>query len=142
MRNTTGGSRLEGGSHSSVCLVACRVTGAFEHLCSRPSGGVDTVAKAAGGHKQILSAFGARSDVPVSILRIGPGSQQLDDDPWGRSGELVDRPHAHRRLAKLGDDGGRIRISGSKFLHQLGSPCDEVLEGSVIQARHVHGSAV
>lgn len=142
MGNTARGSGLKGCSDSSVCLVACRVTGALQHRCSRTSRGLDTVPKPARGRKKILSALRTRGDILLSISRVGPRSQQRDDDRWGRGSELVDRPHAHRGLAKLGDDGGRVSIGRSKLSHQRRSPCDEVLEGSLIQARHIHGPAV
>jgi hypothetical protein len=118
LSNTSRSSRLEGGPDASVGLVTQRVTGVLEHLCSRPSRGVDTVAKPAGRRKKILAAFGSSSNILVRVACIGPGCQQLGNKRWVAGGDLVDSPHAHRRFAKLGDEGGRGWIGRPELSHQ------------------------
>ena len=138
----SGGRRLEGRSDASSRLLAGAVAVALEHMCRRPSRGIDAVAKPGGGGEEVFPALAPRRDVPLSLARVGAGRQKLGDQRRVDDRQLVDRPDRYGRLAKLAGGCSGIRISGSEFADQRRASRDEVLERSVIQPGRVHGSSV
>ena len=73
----SGGRRQQRRSDASTRLIAWAVTSALEHLCGRPSGGIDAVAKPGGDGEEVFPALDPRRDVPLRIARVGAGRQKL-----------------------------------------------------------------
>ena len=138
----SGGPGQQRRSDSSGRLISCVVTSALEHVCGRPSGGVDAGAKPGGGGEEVFPALATRRDVLLRIARVGAGRQKLRDQRRVIDRQLVDRPDSHGRLAELAGGRSCTRISGSEFADQRSASRDELLERSVIQPGRVHGWSV